>query len=287
MYSASRQATIIIPLLRQRPDWLEHCVRSALGQSAPCDVVVVQSEETPVSNQRILARMQVGRNDLRVLTVDRACGFACALNAGIEHARTDRVGFLLADDWLEPEAVELCLEVDADIVSSQNRIFEEDGRILVETGNITGAGLAQCQGFHEMADYLGHFLLFKRVKVLEVGGVDPAIGRTGPDDYDLLWVLLENGATAAVVEKCLYNFRDHTEGWRLTLQSASEQLANLERIFDKHKLPSELRPGIRARHGRWYGRSIAQVRLEDRRRAESGKIVDLPLTAEPIQIAKR
>jgi len=269
MYSAPRQATIVIPLLLQRPDWLERCLLSALGQSVPCDVVVVHSHLTPPSNLRLLTRMQFGRDDLQVLSAGKDCGYACAFNMGIEHASTDRVGFLLADDWLEPEAVKLCLEVDADIVSTRNRIFEEDGRTLIETGTITGAGLAQCQSFHEKADYLGHFLMFKRARLLEVGGVDTTIGRTGPDDYDLLWVLLEHGATAAVVEKCLYNYRDHDEDWRLSLQSASEQLANLERIFDKHNLPSELRPRIRAKHCRWYGRSIAQVRSEDRRRAET------------------
>lgn len=254
------RATIVIPLLRQKPAWLQQSVRSVLDQTVACSVIVVQSHLTPPDNRQVLSRLQVECGRLTVLTADADCGYACAFNLGVERACTERVGFLLADDWLEPDAVELCLQRNADIVSTQINTVAADGRTILETGSITESGLARQASFQEKADYLGHFLLFKRTKLLDVGGVDTAIGATGPDDYDLLWTMLERGASVAIVEKPLYNYRDHTESWRLSLKPAPEQLENLERILDKHDLPSDIRPAVRFRHGLWFGRSIAQVR---------------------------
>ena len=254
------QATIVIPLLQQKPEWLEQSVRSALDQTAPCEVVVVQAHGTPSNNRQALSRLQADHEQLGVVTAGPDCGYACAFNLGIEKAWTERVGFLLADDWLEPDAVELCLRCDVDIVSTQMHIVDSDGSAVLETGAITWAGFSGKANLHEQADYLGHFLLFKRDKLLSVGGVDTSIGATGPDDFDLLWTLLEHGASVTIVEKPLYNYRDHTENWRLSLKPATQQMMNLERILDKHGFPESMREVVRCKHGRWFGKSIAQVR---------------------------
>jgi len=50
-------ATIVVPLLRQVDDWLDHSVRSALAQSVATEVIVVRSEWTPASNLRVLDRL--------------------------------------------------------------------------------------------------------------------------------------------------------------------------------------------------------------------------------------
>ena len=254
------QATIVIPLLEQRPVWLEQSVKSALCQTVPCAVIVVQSHGTPESNRQVLYRLQAEFRQLRILTADQHCGYACAFNLGIQQSDTERIGFLLADDWLEDDAVEHCLPEDTDIVSTQMNIVNADGTRILEIGPITKSGLEEQPGVQERADYLGHFLLLRRKKILEAGGVDTTIGATGPDDYDLLWSMLELGASATVIERALYNYRDHNENWRLSLKPAAQQNANLEKILTKHDVPEKMRPTIRRKHVRWFGKTIEQVR---------------------------
>ncbi len=257
------QVSIVIPLLEQKPSWIEQSVSSALTQTIPCDVIVVMSHDTPPSNRDVLTRLQKKHSRLDVLTSPIDCGYACSINLGIKRATTERLGFLLADDWLQPNAVESCLRSEADIISTRMAIYTADGQTLLETSSTSNSELALREDLHEKAQYLGHFLLFNREKLLEVGGVDTRVGSTGPDDFDLLWTLLERGARARIIEAPLYNYRDHTESWRLSLRPPSEQLVNLEKIFDKHGLSVDLRPSLREAHGRWYGKSIAQVRRGD------------------------
>ena len=108
------------------------------------------------------------------------------------------------------------------------------------------------------ASYLEHFFLFQRARVLGIGGVDPTIGLTGADDYDMIWALLEHGASVSIVEECLYNYRDHHEQ-RLTLRDQDQQLKDLGKILTKHKVSEEDRKRLLADKAKWYGRPIYQV----------------------------
>ena len=136
-------------------------------------------------------------------------------------ATAPRVGFLLSDDWLEPDAVEACLDSTADVVSTGRRCFAADGvRELVHlrrTASLTD--FLALPTLEQKADYLTHFFLIRREVLLKVGGLDESIGDcAGVDDYDLVWVLLEQQATVDVVERLVYNYRDH-DGERLTLRA--------------------------------------------------------------------
>src|ERR1017187_6280446 len=107
-------ATIVIPLLDQVDEWLAQCVRSALGQTVRCEVVVVLSPKTRRPNLDLLAALKSEFDNLRLLPRE-VLGFPGAINAGFEAASADRVGLLFSDDWLDQRAVELCLRHDADI----------------------------------------------------------------------------------------------------------------------------------------------------------------------------
>ncbi len=257
------RATIVIPLLRQPDGWLERCVRSAVEQTVPVDVIVVTSAQTPRSNQRVLQQLCAVHSGLAVLERGEP-GFAGGLNSGIGASATERVGFLLADDWLHPTAVEKCLNHAADIVSTQVSLYAEDGKTPLNIERrITMEAYLQKETDQARASYLDHFFLFTKRALLEVGGVDPTIGNTGADDYDLIWTLLENGARVRIVEEILYFKRDH-HGERLTLRNKEAQVADLEKIFDKHRVHGDLRERLIEGHARWYGRPIHEVIRERR-----------------------
>jgi hypothetical protein len=107
-------------------------------------------------------------------------------------------------------------------------------------------------GLQERASYISHFFLFKRAAFLAVGGVDPEIGLTGPDDYDLIWTLLERGASVRLVPQPLYRCRDHTET-RLTLRPQADQIRDLRRILAKHGVGPAETERLVAQKAKWYG----------------------------------
>lgn len=256
-------ASLVVPLLRQKDEWLHECIASALRQSVPCDVVVVTSPHTPRSNLDVLARLDPGDGRLRPVCRPPGVRFAGALNLGFAEAAAQRVGLVLSDDWLEPEAVEACLAHDADIVSTQARVFAADGRCELDIPalrrNRTRAALAACPDDESRARMLGHFLLLARTAVQRAGGVDETVGDTpGVDDYHLLWTMLERGASATIVEQPLYGYRDHA-GERLTNRNALQMWETMRRILAKHGLAGEALEERLLWHTRWFGGPLAQT----------------------------
>ena len=212
-------ASVVIPVLNQRAAWLDQCVRSALAQTAPTEVLVVVSPRTGEPLLDLLCGIVRSQPNVQVLRETRT-GFAGALNTGIHQSRTERVGFLLSDDWLEPTAVEECLPFTADIVSTGWSVWDADGTTRFEaiSRSPSQAAFDRLETLERRASSLEHFFLFQKRALLDAGGVDEHVGLTGCDDYDLIWTMLERGATVRVLERPLYNYRDHGEE-RLSLRS--------------------------------------------------------------------
>lgn len=256
--------TIVVPLLRQRDDWIAQAVRSALGQTVACEVIVVTSSLTPATNLDVLHALARGAPRRLVITREARPGFPAAINTAIARARGRRVGLLLSDDWLEPTAVEECARLDADIVSSGHTDFAADG--TTRLSHLSRTPLPRVYealpDLQAKATYLTHFLLLDTSAVLAAGGLDESLGDApGIDDYDLVWTLLERGASVALTGHPLYNYRVHA-GERLTHRDRDEQLRVLGRILDKHGLSGEDRERTLHQHGRWLGRPEDVVAAE-------------------------
>jgi glycosyltransferase involved in cell wall biosynthesis len=272
-------ATIIVPLLRQEDAYLVQCIRSALDQTVACEVIVVRAAETPPRHLRILREFQAGNPRLRVVPRKRP-GFAAALNTGIEMAAAPRIGILLSDDWLAPTAVEECLSRVADIVSTDIEIYDAAGRKKLGLRRpITTAGFESLDRLRDKASYLTHFFVFTKEALAAVGGVDEQVGLTGADDFDMIWSLLEIGATVSIVEKKLYHYRDHP-GERLTLRDRALQIRDLEKVFAKHGVTgAEFRHEIE-RHARWFGRTILAA-AQERKATDDGWSMESAGTDRP------
>jgi hypothetical protein len=268
-------ATIVIPLLRQNDAWLDQAVRSAVGQTARCEVIVVTSRETPQSNRDLLVKLSSRHDNLRVLFRDLPRGFPQTVNFGIQSASTNRIGILLSDDWLELNCVAESLEHTDDIVSTAHVHYHADGVTLVEGSSRihTRANYLACPTLESRASYLKYFFLFQKAALERAGYLDESIGDfPGIDDYHLIWTLLEQGATVSIVEKCLYNIRDH-DGERLTLADPDEAVRNLEKILRKHHVPEVEIPGLLAAHRDWYGKPVYAVLREMRQNANFPKFL--------------
>lgn len=262
---AAPVASLVMPLRRQKDEWLEQSVRSALAQTVPVELVVVTAADTPASNLTTLSRLGGDAGErMRVYNRPRA-GFAVALNEGFRQARCERVGLLFSDDWLADDAFELALARQADIVSGGKEIWaQENGdtfvRVLEWVGNTDQ--FERLATIEQKARYVSHFLLLARDRVMAVGGVDESLGDlSGVDDYDMIWSMLEDGASVAFTDRASYGVRDHNQG-RLTLRAPEEQLISLHRILDKHGVDPSARAELVAQHAAWYGRTISEVLRE-------------------------
>ena len=161
---------------------------------------------------------------------------------------------------LKNSAVAECLSKCSDIVSTGHIVHFADGRINESACLLRSmAKLQSLATLEEKASYLGHFFLFCKKLVLDIGGLDENIGNfPGIDDFDLIWTLLEHDASVSIIEHCSYHYRDH-EGDRLTLSDPAKMTENLKKILRKHGVPAEQVPNIVQRHARWYGRPIYSV----------------------------
>jgi glycosyltransferase involved in cell wall biosynthesis len=257
----SYAATILVPLLRQVPDYLATALRSATEQTLPAEVLIVSSSATPASNTEMIeAFRRSNPGSVRVVELD-GVGFARALNLGFREAASDRVALLFSDDWLEQTAVEATVAINADVVSGGKRIWrqDDDGELVLIREWVGSESELGRQPTSELrASYVAHMLLLSRPRVLELGGVDESLGDVGGvDDFDLIWTMLDAGASVGFTEAPQYNLRDHG-GERLTLRPRDQQLAALLRILDKHGVTDPVeRDSIVARHSRWYGKTIS------------------------------
>jgi GT2 family glycosyltransferase len=266
------QATIVIPLRVQHDPWLEQSVLSALRQSVPTTVLVVRSEATPLSNLSVLDRLSVSHPRLCVLCRPPGAGFADAINLGFKEAETERVGLLFSDDWLSPNAVEQCLPHQADIVSTGIHAYGEDGQQVLWKRIPEPRHYEQLSDHEARADYMSHFFLFRRSVVLAVGGVDSSIGLTGADDYDLIWTLLEWGASVNLLPTAMYHCRDHG-GERLTLRAQDDQIRDLRKILSKHGVGQAETERLVAEKRKWYG-APCHVVIADPHWDQPGRAMD-------------
>jgi GT2 family glycosyltransferase len=276
------RASIVVPLLNQVDAWLEQAVASALNQTVSCEVIVVTSPRTPPSNRAVLARAQARYSELRLIEREPHMRFAAALNLGIRSATTGRIGLLLTDDWLEPETLEKCLVFDADIVSTAYTSFDANGVTPLDkiSREHSEAGYRRLHEQADRADYLTHFFLFRREALDAIGGVDETIGDSpGVDDFDLIWCLLDLGASVAIVEERLYNYRDHG-GERLTTRNREDMLATFNSILDKHGVAGQERERLVRAHSLWFGKSMMSVYQEL-------AIPELPRPLQPLQTLYR
>jgi hypothetical protein len=253
-------ATIVIPVRRQVDAWLERSVWSALDQTTLCEVVVVTAWDTPSSNIRSLERLTREAPDRLRVVPEAQRGFPQALNTGIRAASAPRVGILQSDDWLDPNALETCLGFDADIVSAGSFSWHADGTTLIPEACLlsTPDGYVRCVTLERKAAYLQPLLLLRRTAVEACGGVDESLGDApGLDDFDLIWTLLERGASVAVAGKSVYNYRDHP-GERLTLGDRARMEATMSAILTKHGLSGDEHESVLAGHAKWFGRTLRQ-----------------------------
>ena len=225
--------TILLPCLDQTPDYLRQAPDSVLEQTSPSwRLLVLVDRRTPPALVKLI-------RDKRISV--RACrpGFGAALNDGLRFAGSRFVSILLSDDRLTPRAVEVMQEHRArlplvDFFYSSRRCVGPDGQPV--SPDMLAAPCIQLTDFTQSGCRVKHMLCWRRRLALEVGGMDETIGEHGCDDFDFPWTMAQAGAQFSPVPDCLYEYRIHQKGPRLTTGTdIRRQVEILRAVFQKHR----------------------------------------------------
>ncbi len=122
------KVSVIVPVYNAMPFFAE-CMRSLLAQTLEdIDLIVVDDGSTDGSGELAAALAEV-YNRVTVIRQKNA-GVSAARNAGLERARGEYIGFVDADDYVEPELYEklynYAIDCSVDIVSAGYRLSKND-----------------------------------------------------------------------------------------------------------------------------------------------------------------
>lgn len=214
--------TIGIPSYNQQ-DYLCDAIDSALAQTVPCEIIVVDDGST--DNSLEIARRY--GNKIKVISQVNK-GLASARNTIIMNMMGDFLLPLDADDVLLPNAVEKILDAiekdpHADIIAPSFKTFGTTNQEVI-------IGDANVMQFLE-ANRIGYFSAIRKSKLLEIGGYSPRM-TWGYEDYHMWINLLNRGAKLVTLKDILVLYRTKTESMITVAQAHHEELmAQIKKDF--------------------------------------------------------
>jgi len=205
--------TIGIPSYNQA-EYLPEAIKSALSQTVPCEIIVVDDGSTDKS----LEIAQGYGNKVKVISQVNK-GLASARNTVIMNMTGDYLLPLDADDVLKENAVERIQQVidetHADIVAPSFRTFgTTDQDVILAPANVFD--------FLE-ANRIGYFSAVRKSKLIEIGGYSPRM-IWGYEDLHLWIDLLNRGAKLVTITDILVGYRTKEHSMINTAQAHHEEL---------------------------------------------------------------
>lgn len=240
--TAAAPITVLLPLKYYERRFLAEALDSIFTQTVPQWRLLIIVEPEDLATFEVVLDNAL-RDERVCLVANEGRKLSGAFNTGMRAATTEFVGILFADDRWAPHAVEtlqatVAAYPMADFFHSARRIVDGDGRPL--------SSVQQPPDSVSADDFIWtgtvkHLLCWRREKALSFGGMDESLNSVGPDDYDFPWTMLENGAVFQAVHECLYVYRDHRDGYRLTTHlPRSVHLKELRSILRKHGVSERL-----------------------------------------------
>jgi glycosyltransferase involved in cell wall biosynthesis len=230
--------TALMPLKNFHPEFLRRSLASLRSQSRPDWRLVIVVEPGDECGFRALLAADLADPRFEIVA-NEGRKLAGAFNTGMRRAETEFVAILLADDMWALEAVEVLARhigerPEVDFFHSSRQIVDESDRPLSSV-HFSREGVT-LDDFTRSTP-VKHLLCWRRELALSFGGMDESLESVGPDDFDFPWTMAEWGAVFGAVPECLYVYRDHREGERLTTHiPLSVHKAEIRRILEKHGL---------------------------------------------------
>ncbi|EYD70346.1 glycosyltransferase family 2 protein [Limimaricola hongkongensis] len=280
---ATPRATVVIAAWNAEAS-IDRAIASALRQTLPVEVVVVDDASTDGTRGRIAALARANPA-LRCIGQDRNPGPAEARNRAIEASRAPWIAVLDADDVMAPDRLERLVrqaeaarldfladdieKVDeADPDGPRQRLYSDHaiGTIDIDAAAFIRANLAAGHGDRREMGFLK--------PVMRRGFLDRHALRYAPlrlgEDYDLYARALIRGARFRLTDPCGYlaTVRANSLSGRHATQDHAALMAADRRMLSQPGLSRETRAALRAHllehHRKWvWRRMIDAVRNRD------------------------
>lgn len=193
------KVSIIIPSYNQE-DYLEESIESALKQTVPCEIVVIDDGSTDGS--LVLAKDYAKHAGIKLVSQVNK-GLASARNTGIMNATGDYILPLDADDILKPNCVERILEIEAkthsDVIAVSIQCFGVGDTPVIVMEN------PKLEDFKH-GNRLAYCAAIKRSVLLECGGYSPRMDK-GWEDLHLWYDLMIRGKKIVTIQEPLMMYR--------------------------------------------------------------------------------
>lgn len=210
----THKTSIIIPIYNQK-DYFKEAIESALSQTVPCEIIVVNDGSTDGS--KFLVEEYADRVKV-IHQVNK--GLPSARNTGIMNATGEFILPLDADDILHPTAVERMENVfedtDADMVSPSFSCFGlQNNDVILDMR----PDLDSFKGGNRIA----YCSLFRRADLLEMGGYSPRM-TYGYEDLHLTIGLLRRGKKIYTIPEPLWRYRTKENSMIQNAQAHHDEL---------------------------------------------------------------
>lgn len=216
--------SIIIPSYNQQ-DYLPDAIESALSQTVPCEIIVIDDGSTDHS-------LEIARSyEPRIKVVSQVNkGLSSARNTGIMNTTGDYIIPLDADDILMDNYIEtvdrIIKETNADIVAPSFKCFGVHNTEVILSPDVT------LEHFRK-ANYVAYFSTIRKSKLLEVGGYSPRM-TWGYEDYALTINLLLRGSKMVLIRNILALYRTKEQSMITVAEAHHEELMDqIKKDFPK------------------------------------------------------
>lgn len=208
--------TIGIPTFNQA-DTLVEAIESALNQSVPCEIIVVNDGST--DNTKFILDDYADR--VKVVTQINK-GLSSARNTAIMNATGEWFLPLDSDDILEPNCVESILKV-ADELGKEVDIIAPSFNTFGIQNQLTMLTMRPTLDDFKSGNRVGYCTAVRRSVLHEVGGYSPRM-TWGYEDYALWFNLLRLGKKLVTIPEPLWRYRTKENSMIHTAQQHHNEL---------------------------------------------------------------
>ena len=101
--------SVIIPIYNTRDYDLIKCINSIINQSYKNIEIILVDDGSNISNKKIIANFSRKEKKVNVFHIKNS-GVSNARNVGINNSNGDYIMFVDADDWIDENCIELCID---------------------------------------------------------------------------------------------------------------------------------------------------------------------------------